>query len=299
MTPPNPVLSASSGFQRAARVAVTGAAGQLGREFCRQLGDCPIPLDMPDLDITDSDQVRRAMRAIRPDAIIHCAAYTRVDKAEEEPDLCFRTNADGVRFLVEAATENHCPLVHISTDYVFGADATRTRPYVESDTPGPMSVYARSKLAGEEHARNYDKHLIVRTCGLYGESPRGNNFVHTMLRLACQRGPLRVVDDQHCTPSYVVHVARATRYLMTTGACGTFHIVNGGSTTWYDFAKEIFRLRGLDVDLEKISSAMYAAPAPRPHYSVLDTGKYEALGGPPLPHWQEALAEYLAVSLTP
>jgi dTDP-4-dehydrorhamnose reductase len=192
-----------------------------------------------------------------------------------------------------------CPLVQISTDYVFGGDAARRTPYRESDEPSPLGVYGWSKLEGERRAAGWAKHVIVRTCGLYGPAaPRsGGNFVATMLRLGRQRGRLRVVADQCCTPTYVPHLAGAIRFLLGVGAPGLYHVVNAGATTWHDFAAEIFRQAGLAVSLEPITAAQYGAPAPRPAYSVLDTGKYHALpGAPPMPAWQKALAEYLRSS---
>jgi len=200
--------------------------------------------------------------------------------------------------LAEACRRLDCLLVEISTDYVFGGDAGPRVPYRETDEPRPRGAYARSKLEGERHAAQWEKHFIVRTCGLYGRlGPRsGGNFVETMLRLGDQGRRLRVVNDQRLSPSYVPHVARAIRSLMRTDAFGTYHVVNTGETTWHDFAAEIFRQAGLDVRLEPITTSEYGAAAPRPGYSVLDTSKYHALrGSPPMPRWQEALAEYLAV----
>ena len=279
------------------RIVVTGAEGQLGSELCRQLGPRALGLDVPALDLTDEKDLRTAIADLRPDAVIHTAAYTKVDKAEEEADLCWAINARAVLHLAEVCRELDCPLVQISTDYVFGGDAARRTPYRESDEPGPQGVYARSKLEGERRAAEWAKHLIVRTCGLYGPAaPRSaGNFVATMLRLGRQRGQLRVVADQHCTPTYVPHLARAILFLLSTGAFGLYHVVSAGATTWYDFAAEILRQAGLAVRLEPIGTAEYGAPAPRPAYSVLDTGKYHALPGtPPMPTWQEALAEYLS-----
>jgi dTDP-4-dehydrorhamnose reductase len=281
------------------RIAVTGAGGQLGSDLCRQLGPCALGLDVPALDLTDDKSIRAAILDLRPDALINTAAYTKVDKAEEEADLCWAINGRGVGYLAAVCRELDCPLVQISTDYVFGGDTARRTPYRESDEPCPQGVYARSKLEGEHRAAGWAKHLIVRTCGLYGPAaPRSaGNFVATMLRLGRQRGQLRVVADQHCTPTYVPHLAQAIRFLLDSGALGLYHVVNAGATTWYDFAAEIFRQAGLAVSLEPISTAQYGAPAPRPGYSVLDTGKYHALpGAPPMPGWQEALAEYLRSS---
>jgi dTDP-4-dehydrorhamnose reductase len=279
------------------RIAVTGSQGQLGSELCRQLGGDAAGLDLPQFDLTDRDRVLRTLIEIAPQAVINTAAYTQVDRAEEEIQRCRAVNARGVAHLVEACRALDCVLVQISTDYVLGGDTRRRVPYRETDEPQPQSVYARSKLEGERLAAEWEKHLVVRTCGLYGRpGPRSaGNFVETMLGLAARRARLRVVDDQRLTPSYVPHVARAIRFLLETDAYGTYHVTNVGETTWYDFAAEIFRLAGLPVELEPISTSEYGAKAPRPPYSVLDTSKYHALPGrPAMPLWQSALGEYLA-----
>jgi dTDP-4-dehydrorhamnose reductase len=280
-------------------IAITGAAGQLGRELCRQLGDKAIGLERNTLDLANPDAVRRVIDELRPSAVINCAAYTKVDLAEKEPDLCRKVNALAVEYLAEACRANDCPLVQISTDYVFGADASRATPYQETDTPGPQSVYARTKLEGEQHAATWEKHLIVRTCGLYAPASRTGNFVETMLRLAREGKLLRVVDDQFCTPSYVPDVARAVLFLLSKAAFGTYHVVNTGETTWRRFAEEIFRQSHLNVSVHPITTEEYHAPAPRPRYSVLDTGKYHQLGGPPMPPWRDALSQYLKETRNP
>ncbi|MHB1036370.1 MAG: dTDP-4-dehydrorhamnose reductase [Pirellulales bacterium] len=278
------------------KIAVLGAEGQLGGELCRQLAADAIPLDRPLLDLTDHDTVARVLAEARPDAVINTAAYTQVDKAEQEPDLCRRVNTEAVGYLAEACRRLDCPLLQVSTDYVFGGDAARSTPYRECDETSPQGIYARTKLEGECQAAGWEKHFIVRTCGLYGrrgpQTP-GGNFVDTMLRLGRERRRVSVVDDQHCTPSYVPHVARAMLYLIGTQAWGLYHVVNSGATTWHDFAAEIFRQAEMDVALTRITTAQYGAAAPRPGYSVLDTSKYHALGGPAMPSWQAALAEYL------
>ena len=280
------------------RIVVTGSGGQLGSELCRQLGSGAVGLDLPDFDLTDRDWVVRTLTEIAPQAVINAAGFTQVDKAEEQVELCRAVNVQGVAHLAEACRRLDCPLVEISTDYVFGGDAGRRVPYRETDEPRPLGVYGRSKLEGERRAAMWHKRYIVRTCGLYGRpGPRwGGNFVETMLRRGAEGKRLGVVRDQHCTPSYVPHVARAVRFLVGTDAYGTYHVVNRGETTWHDFAAELFRQAGLDVRLEPITTSEYGAAAPRPGYSVLDTGKYHALhGAPPMPRWEEALAEYLAV----
>ena len=247
------------------RIAVTGAGGQLGGELCRQLKTAALPLDVPEFDLTVSESVRRALWAARPTAVINTAAYTQVDRAEQDPDRCRQVNAAGVGSLAQVCSELNVPLVQISTDYVFGLDETRGVPYREEDEPGPQGVYGQSKLAGERQAASWAQHLIVRSCGLYGKpGPKTpGNFVETMLRLGKQRSSLRIVDDQHCTPSYVPHVARAILFLLNSGSRGTYHVVNRGATTWYDFAQEIFRRARLEVTLERITTAEYGAPAPR------------------------------------
>lgn len=283
-------------------IAVTGALGQLGMELCRQIGGEAVGLDLPEFDLTDRAKVFDTLQSLRPTAVINTAAYTRVDKAEEEVELCRAVNATGVAHLAEACRQLDCILVEISTDYVFGRDPVRLTPYRETDPPGPLGVYGQTKLEGEQHATGWERHFVVRTCGLYGQlGPRTpGNFVATMLRLGRERDRLRIVRDQQCTPSYVPHVAQAVRFLLDTGQYGLYHVVNTGATTWYDFAAEIFRLAGLNVHLEPISTAEYGAPAPRPAYSLLDTAKYHALPGcPVMSSWQVALAEYLQSPLPP
>ncbi len=280
------------------RIAVSGADGQLGAEFCRQLGCSAAPLIWPEFELTDHAAVRARLMDLQPRVLIHCAAYTQVDRAESEPELCRAVNTFAVENLVNICRDLDCVLVQLSTDYVFGADAGRGTPYREGDPTGPLSVYGSSKWEAEQRVRTWEKHFVVRTCGLYtraaGGPIRGRNFVDTLRVLGPERGQLRVVDDQVCTPSYVPHVARAIRFLIGTQAFGTYHVVNAGQTSWYDFAAEIFRLAGPSVRLEPIRSDQYAAAAPRPKYSVLSTAKYDDLGGPELPAWQAALAEYFA-----
>jgi len=278
------------------RIAIIGSQGQLGGELCRLLGTQAIPLDQPDIDITDRDGTVATLLRVRPDAVINTAAYTLVDPAEDNRELAFAINATGVDHLAAACAQLDCPLLHISTDYVFGADDSRRTPYLETDRPCPQGAYAQSKLAGELVAARWHKHFIVRTCGLYGRrgaNTRSANFVDTMLRLGRERGHVRVVHDQHCTPTYVPHVAQACLFLLTTTTYGIYNVVNSGGTTWHDFAVEIFRQANLPVTVEPITTAAYGAKAARPAYSVLDTTKYHALGGPPLPAWPSALAEYL------
>jgi dTDP-4-dehydrorhamnose reductase len=281
------------------KIAVTGAYGQLGGELCRLLGSNALPLDIDTLDLTDGPAIGRRLDDLRPRAVINCAAYTQVDRAESEPQQCRAVNATAVEHLARACDRLDCPLVQISTDYVFGGQPDRNTPYREDEPPSPRGVYAQTKFEGEQAAARHEKHLIVRTCGLYARptDERAGNFVKTMLRLGRAGKELRVVADQRCTPSYVPHVAQAVLFLagMTRGEpapWGIYHVSNRGATTWYEFAAEIFRRAGIEVSLQPISTAEYAAAAPRPAYSVLDTTAYHRLGGPPMPDWRTALAEY-------
>lgn len=283
-------------MDHAAKLLITGAEGQLGVEICRQARDRAVGLGRQQLDPLDPDQVARVLRQERPAVVINTAAYTAVDRAEQEPAICEALNADAVATLADLCAELDCTLVQISTDYVFGADRARSVPYVETDFAGPVNVYGHSKLAGEVAAARNPKHVIVRTCGLYGRrnKPSQSNFVDTMLRLGRERSRLRVVNDQHCTPSYTADVARAVLRLASCEVFGTYHIVNSGETTWYELASEVFRLANMRIDLEPISTEEYGAPADRPRYSVLDASKLQKTIGLRLPDWRIALAEYLA-----
>jgi dTDP-4-dehydrorhamnose reductase len=281
-------------------IVVTGAYGQLGGELCRQLGAAAIPLDIDTLDLTDGQAVFEQLLTIAPQAVINCAAYTAVDKAESEPEKCRAVNAAAVDHLVHACNDLDCPLVQISTDYVFGAAVPAPRLWREDDHCQPQGVYARTKLEGERAAARHIKHLIIRTCGLYARpsDPRAVNFVKTMLRFGATRPELRIVDDQHCTPTYVPHLARAILFLLGVDGkpapWGVYHVTNTGEATWREFAAEIFRQAGMDVAIQPITTAEYGAPAARPSYSVLDTTAYHRLGGPAMPDWKAALAEYFA-----
>lgn len=287
------------------RIVVTGAGGQLGRELCLQLGTAAIPLDVDALDLTDAAAVSDVLLRLKPDVVVNCAAYTQVDKAEREPDRCRAVNASAVETIARACRQLDALLVQISTDYVFGGTRIPPRPWREDEATLPQGVYARSKWEGEQAAAQCPRHLIVRTCGLYARpsDTTAQNFVRTMLRLAAERSEVHVVADQYCTPTYVPHLAEAVCFLSGTAtgqaaAAGVYHITNAGQTTWHAFAVELFRLTCQNVDVRAITSAEYGAPAPRPSFSALDTGRYDRLGGPPMPDWHAALAEYVS-RLTP
>jgi dTDP-4-dehydrorhamnose reductase len=279
------------------KYAVLGAAGQLGRDLCPRLPGEVAALTRDRADLTRPETVAAALAEVRPDVVVNCAAYNFVDRAESEPEAAFAVNAWGVRALATACREHSCTLVHFSSDYVFGLEDGRDRPYRESDAPGPVSVYGLSKLAGEYLVRSLcPRHFVIRTCGLYGVwggGGKGGNFVETMLRAAGQGKPLRVVADQRCTPSFTADVAAAAAALVQTGRYGLYHLTNAGSCPWHEFARAIFETAGVEANLTPITSREYSAAARRPAYSVLGREAYEALGLPPLRPWREALAAYL------
>jgi dTDP-4-dehydrorhamnose reductase len=280
------------------RYFVLGAGGQLGRDLCARLGSAAVPLTRAQADLTQPATVQAALADAGPqDVAINCAAHNLVDRAESEPAAAFAVNAWGVRDLALHCAKRGCLLVHFSSDYVFGLDSSRSVPWNEIDAPGPVSVYGLSKLAGEYLVRSLcPRHLVLRTCGLYGAwgvGGKGGNFVETMLRVAGQGKPLRVVADQVCTPSSTADVADATLALLATGRTGLYHVTNAGSCSWYDFARTIFELSSMAANLSPIASADYGAAARRPAYSVLAGSALASAGVPPLRPWREALSAYL------
>ena len=281
------------------RIAFTGPTGQLGTDLCSLFGDSVVPLSRPDFDLADDEAIRRCLDAAQPDLVINTAAYNLVDRAEDEPELAIRINSLGPRTIALWCAERNLPLVHFSSDYVFGLDAERTVPYSEDDAPGPLSAYAASKLQGEYFVRSLcPQHFVVRTCGLFGVAgSRGagkGNFIETMLRLGAERDELTVVNDQHCTPTSTADLAAAVAELVQTDRFGLYHATNSGSTTWHELASYVLQSAGLTTVVRPISSADFGAKARRPGYSVLDCGKLEAALGRPVPDWRGAVDRYLA-----
>ena len=256
-----------------------------------------MPLVRSELDLTRPESITAVLDTHQPDIVVNCAAYNFVDRAESEPEAAFAVNAFGVRNLAIACAKASIRLVHFSTDYVFGFDLARQSPYSESDAPGPVSVYGQSKLAGEGFVlAASSRNAVIRTCGLYGAwgtGGKGGNFVETMLHLAREGKPLRVVADQHCTPSSTVDVAATSAALIERSAAGLFHVVNAGSCSWYEFAASIFRLAGITANLTPIPTAEYPTPARRPGFSVLAMNRLSSLAVPTPRAWPEALAAYL------
>ncbi|MFM9966403.1 MAG: dTDP-4-dehydrorhamnose reductase [Planctomycetaceae bacterium] len=285
------------------RVALIGANGQLGSDLLPRLqaaGHEVVPLRHADLELTDATNVAEALKPLPLDLVINAAAYNLVDRAEDEPDVAYSVNAFGPRNLARVCEAQGWRLLHISTDYVFGGvPEPPARPWTESDVPQPNGGYAISKLAGEHFVQaECSRHFVVRTCGLYGLAAlRGagkGNFVETMLRLGRERRQLRVVDDQRCTPTATSDLADALVRLIATDAFGLYHATNSGSMTWCEFAREIFRLAKLEVEVVPITTAEFGAKAHRPSFSVLDSHKLATVIDEPLADWHEALAGYLA-----
>ena len=278
------------------RVALIGATGQLGTALQGVLTDDVVPLGHREIEITEPASIDSALSAARPECVINTAAYNLVDRAEDEPDVAYRVNALGPRHVAQWCARHDARLVHVSTDYVFGLE-DRSEPYRESDAPGPQSAYAISKLAGEYFVRaECPRHFVVRTCGLYGRASSAGkgNFVETMLRIGRERGAVRVVDDQHCTPTFAVDLASAIARLIGAEAYGLYHASTSGGTTWCRLAREVFRLSELSVDVTPITTAEFAAKARRPGYSVLNCERLTRATGFQMPRWEDALARYLA-----
>jgi dTDP-4-dehydrorhamnose reductase len=247
--------------------------------------------DLPAIDITDPSSVAEAMAREKPDLVINCAAYTDVDGAEKNADLALAINGAGPEILARACAISKALLVHISTDFIF--DGAHPGPYREEDTPHPLSVYGKTKLAGEiAVAKVSPEHLIIRTAWLYG--PNGKNFVDTILRLARERGALTVVDDQAGSPTFTGVLSEYLWRLVRANARGTFHVAGSGVCTWYDLAREAVALSGLNVPTKPVTTADFPRPAHRPRNSSLDCGKAEKLLKTYLPHWREGLRRYLA-----
>lgn len=279
------------------RVLLFGGQGMLGRDIALQLSDEDLTTPTEDqLDIRDSAKLLAEVRRVRPDVVVSTVAFHRVDEAESEVAKAFELNAVATRNLAFAAGEVGARLAWISTDYVF--DGHSSQPYETDAAVNPLCVYGVSKAAGEQVIRmTTDRHLIVRTCGLYGlhrPAVRRANFVDTMLKLAASgRRRVSVVSDQVCAPTYTADFAEAFAALLRSGATGTFHITSAGACAWADFAEEIFRLTGHVVEVERISSAQYGAAARRPAYSVLSLRKTVAAGVPEPREWREALRAFL------
>ena len=279
-------------------VLVTGGDGQLAsciKNETKNVDKIKFVLkNSSELDITSKEKLDTFFSDNIIDYCINCAAYTAVDAAEENIKKAFKINSEAARNLAEVCKKNNAVLVHISTDFVF--DGNKKEPYNETDTPNPQSVYGKSKLNGEKEIISIVKeHFIIRTSWLYSEY--GNNFMKTMLRLANNNSNIKVVEDQEGSPTYARDLATFILKIIETQSnkFGVYHYSNQGETSWYGFAKEIFRLSNIHIDLKPISTKEYPTPAIRPRFSVLDTTKIQNTFNITIPKWNESLEKALKV----
>lgn len=277
------------------RVFVTGVKGQLGHDVVGELekrGMEAIGVDIDEMDITDASEVERVIKEAAPDAVIHCAAYTAVDAAEENESICRRVNADGPRNIAKVCKDLDIKMIYISTDYVFGGQGER--PWEPEDERDPKSVYGRTKYEGELAVQELlEKYFIVRIAWVFGIN--GKNFVKTMLNLSRTHDTIRVVDDQFGSPTYTYDLARLLVDMVLTDKYGIYHATNEGICSWYDFACAIFREAGVQVNVLPVSTEEYGAKANRPANSRMSKDKLSENGFERLPSWQDALKRYIAV----
>ncbi len=278
------------------KLLITGAGGQLGQDCVRLMLDrheiCA--LTSRQLNITQAEAAREAVREIRPEVLINCAAYTAVDACESETDCCLAVNAHGPAHLAAACAEFGCRLIHISTDYVFDGSKPAPEPYTEEDAVGPVSAYGSSKLAGEQAiAERLENHLILRTAWLYGLG--GRNFLKTMLRLAKAdpQRTIKVVNDQHGSLTWTMNLARQIERLLDCGLCGIAHATAEGHGTWYEAAKQFLEDMQVDFTLAPCTTAEYPTPARRPANSILENRRLKAHGLNVMRDWRADLDEFV------
>lgn len=273
-------------------IFVTGVKGQLGydilRIFKQNNYEDIIGIDKEHLDITNKSDVEKFFLDKKVDSIIHCAAYTAVDKAEEQVDMCMKVNVEGTENLLNIAKKNDAKFMYISTDYVF--DGEKQAPYLVTDQTNPQSIYGKSKLLGEELTKNYKRHFIIRISWVFGIN--GNNFVKTMLRLGREQKEISVVNDQIGSPTYTFDLSNLIYEMIQTDKFGLYHATNEGSCSWFEFAQEIFQLSNLEVSVKGISTREYPTKAKRPINSILNKSELKANSFNRLPHWKDALSRY-------
>lgn len=276
------------------KILITGANGMLAKAVKEELKENELVCtDVEELDITNLDAVRLYTKKVKPDYIINCAAYTAVDKAEEQEELVYKINAIGPKNLAIATQENNAVLVHISTDYVFGGDKDTSKDYNEDDKKNPQAVYGKTKLAGEKFIEeNCKKFYIFRTAWLYGE---GHNFVRTMINLSKERDEVKVVNDQHGSPTYAVDLASIIHQAMEKQIpFGVYNSTNMGYTTWYDFTKMIYDLEGINCKVIPVTSEEFKSAAKRPKNSQMSKSKLLKYGIK-IPTYEDALKRYLKI----
>ncbi|GFH96442.1 dTDP-4-dehydrorhamnose reductase [Lachnospiraceae bacterium] len=279
------------------KVFVTGVRGQLGHDVVKELekrGIEAVGVDIQEMDITDEESVSRVILGEAPDAVIHCAAYTAVDAAEENVDLCRRVNADGPRYIAKVCRDLDIKMIYISTDYVFSGQGER--PWEPEDEKAPQSVYGQTKYEGELAVQELlEKYFIVRIAWVFGVN--GKNFVRTMLKLSENHDVITVVNDQFGSPTYTYDLARLLVDMVLTDKYGVYHATNEGICSWYDFACAIFEEAGIPMTVKPVSTAEYGAKASRPANSRMSKDKLEENGFERLPAWQDALKRYLDILL--
>ena len=274
------------------RVLVTGVKGQLGYDVMNELagrGHEGIGVDIQEMDITDAASVEKVITEAAPDAVIHCAAYTAVDAAEDNVDLCRRVNAGGTENIARVCKALNCKMMYISTDYVFNGQGTR--PWEPDDKREPLNVYGQTKYEGELAVETLEKFFLVRIAWVFGVN--GKNFIKTMLNLGKTRDHLTVVADQGGSPTYTYDLARLLVDMIETDKYGRYHATNEGLCSWYEFACEIFKQAGMNVTVSPVTSDQYPAKAKRPMNSRMDKSKLDEMGFKRLPSWQDALGRYL------
>lgn len=275
------------------RVLVTGVKGQLGYDVVKELnkrGHIAIGTDIEEMDITDAENVDKVIKENSPEAVIHCAAYTAVDAAEDNEALCRKINSDGTQNIANVCKELDIKMIYISTDYVF--DGEGEKPWEPEDDRTPLNVYGQTKYEGELAVQNtLDKYFIVRIAWVFGVN--GKNFIKTMLNLGKTRDSLTVVNDQFGSPTYTYDLARLLVDMVETDKYGIYHATNEGICTWYEFACEIFKQAGMNVKVSPVSADEYPAKAKRPSNSRMSKEKLTENGFEKLPTWQEALGRYL------
>lgn len=281
------------------KLLITGAGGQLGKEwidFCKDHSVSYNSFSSNELDITDEDKVAKVIADVAPDVLINCAAYTKVDEAEDNKQTALKINAESVKKLTNICNRNNVKLVHYSTDYVFAVNKSdkenSPEGYKEEDSTDPVNAYGHSKLKGEEAIKDSGcKFLLLRVSWLCGQY--GHNFVKTILRLGAERDELNVVNDQFGSPTFADQVVEQTFELLQQNKIGTYHLSSGGMTTWFDFSKEIFKQKGINVKVNPVSSADFPTKAKRPFFSKLSTQKISNVDGILILDWKAGLQRLL------
>ena len=274
------------------KILLTGVKGQLGYDIvneCKNRNIEAIGVDVEEMDITDAKKVEEVIKSGNYDAVVHCAAWTAVDKAEDEIEACTKVNVDGTKNIANVCKELNIPMMYFSTDYVF--DGQGNQPWHEYDKRNPLNVYGQTKYEGELAVEALEKHFIVRIAWVFGVN--GNNFIKTMLRLGKERGAVSVVDDQIGSPTYTYDLSKLVVDMIQTDKYGTYHATNEGLCSWYEFACEIFKQAELDVEVTPVDSSAFPAKAKRPNNSRMSKEMLDKNGFKRLPLWQDALSRYL------